>query len=41
MTMVELNAGGIRNVFNGMAHVCDHGVRDNSVVFVKVLVVSN
>ncbi len=40
-TMVGLNERCIRNVFNGLAHVCDHGVRDNPVVFVKVLLVSN
>ncbi len=40
MTMVELNEYCMRNVFNGLAHVCDHGVRVNPVVFVKVLAVS-
>ncbi len=40
MTMVELNECRMRNLFNGLAHVCDHGVRVNPVVFVNVLAVS-
>ncbi len=41
MTMVELSECCIRNVFNRLADVCDRGVRDNPVMFVKVLLVSN
>ncbi len=40
MTMAELNECRMPNVFNGLAHLCDHGVRVDPVVFVKVLAVS-
>ncbi len=41
VTMVELNERCIPNVFNDLTHVCDHGVRDDLVMFGKVFVVSN
>ncbi len=41
MTMVEINERCIPNVFKGLTHVCEHGVRDDLVMFIKVFVVSN